>query len=88
MSALDIQSGFYSARVFNSSWYSPRMNGLISVPGNNGAVSPCASSKSSVRAESALEFWHGKPTAQVAKRQQPSAVLYLTQAFFRREEFC
>lgn len=39
MSALDIQSGFYSARVFNSSWYSPRMNGLISVPGNNGAVS-------------------------------------------------
>lgn len=76
MSALDIQSGFYSARVFNSSWYSPRMNGLISVPGNNGAVSPCASSKSSVRAESALKFWHGKPTGSQEAAALSSAVSY------------
>lgn len=75
---------FYSEQVFNSSWHSPKMNGLIYAPGNNGAVSPCASSKSSLRAESALKFWHGKSTAQVAKSQLPSAVLYLTHAFFRR----
>lgn len=60
------------------------MNGLISLPGKNSAVSPCASSKSTVRAESALNFWHGQPTAQVAMSQLPSAVLYLTQALFRR----
>lgn len=78
MSVLDIQCGFHSKQGFNSSYHNPKMNCLISVPGNNGIVSPCASS---VKAESALKFWHGKPTAQVAKSQLPSSAFSYTCVF-------